>query len=236
METPPGRSDFAPGEGEVPAAEDALGDGDSSGDGLGEGVGDVIRFLRGEDDGEGEALGDGDSSGEGLGEGVGDAFRFFRGEGEGDADGDGDLFGVDVAEAVDFGDALGLGEALGFGRGEGEGVGDDFFFEETDRFFGTGVGVGSRRRFSFVPNDGSARDPTANGPAMSANPHSTATPMRQSLPLFNAPVPGGSLCSTGSQHRNSRAENFRWANAPGNRTARARAAASRRRECSGTAT
>ena len=204
IETPPERSDFAPGEGEIPAPAvgegegDALGDGDSSGDGLGEGVGDVLRFFRGEDDGEGDAFGEGDSSGDLLGDGVDDAFRLSRGEedGEGDADGDGDFFGIGEAEAVDFGEALGLGETLGLGLGEGEGVGDDFFFEEADRFFGAGVGVGSSRRFSFVPNDGSARDSNASGPAMSANPHSIVTPMLQSRPLFNAPVPAGLLCLT----------------------------------------
>ncbi len=110
--------------------------------------------------GDGEGDGVGDSSGVSVGDGLGENFFFFDDFGEGDGDGErfGFGFGVGVVSS-----SSAFGER--FGDGLRFGVGDEVAFALALRcfFFGEGVGVGSKKFLSFVPNDwSSARDKGAH--------------------------------------------------------------------------
>ena len=134
-------------------------------------------LASGVDVGEGLGVSSGDGVGVGVGDGVGELFFFpLLPEREGEA------FGVDVGEASPVGDGLGFGVGLVFAAGlvfgvavgdgdgelfrfgDGDGVGELFFFAlELVRFFGLGVGVGSKMLLILSPNDCAAARGAAGG-------------------------------------------------------------------------
>ena len=153
-----------------------LGDGES--DGLTPGVSSAPGVAIGVDKGSGDSAGDGVGDGEDLrfffgeafgeesGVGVGEDFFFFFGEAE--ALGSAFSVGVGLAELFFFffGDE---GEGDFSGLADGLGVGDfsasSFFFGAVEGvlrcFRGVGVGVGTKIFFILLPNDSSARAPSA---------------------------------------------------------------------------
>ena len=145
------------------------------------------------------AEGDGDS----LGAGVGDLFLRFR-----------SVVGVTLGDGVGeiffcFGDAL------------GDGVGVDFFAARFRCFrVGVGVGVGSRNFLIFVPNDSSAAFGATIVPKRMAAIRKTRSIVLIAETRISPRIPEGRPCLTGSRPRDFRWENFRWANARGNRPMR----------------
>jgi len=170
-----------------------LGCGVSVGVGVTLGVGVVVS--------SGEAVADGDA--DSLGSGVGDLFfRFDFVAGVGLGDGAGDVF-------------FRLGEALG------DGVGVDFFATRLRCFrVGVGVGVASRSFLIFVPKDSSAAFGATTVPKRIATARKTRNIVLIAETRISPQVPEGRLCLTGSRPRDFRVENFRWANARGNRPMR----------------
>ena len=144
-----------------------------------------------------------DRDGDSPGAGVGDLFfRFDFVAGVGLGDGGGDVF-------------FRLGEALG------DGVGIDFF-SGCFRCFrvGVGVGVGSRNFLIFVPNDSSAAFGATIVPKRMAAIRKTRSIVLIAETRISPRIPEGRPCLTGSRPRDFRWENFRWANARGNRPMR----------------
>ena len=175
------------------------------------------------------------------------AFFFVRGDGLGAGVSPG--VGAMVGFGICFGDAEGRGAAedsggalgLGVASALGEGLGASFFLGVADVFRclrGIGVGVLTKKSFTFLENDSSSSS-VARTPPTTANAAAIMIKSRNVLfiypcPKIRLPIPGGQLYSFGCPRRDSPAENFRLANGPGNPAKPVQAEASRRREYFGT--
>ena len=173
---------------------------------------------------------------------MGEIFLCFFGAGEGLASSV--STGLSLGEASGVGLTVALGEAFAFGLGDGVGVGDGFFFfaglGDGDVFFflvdvvvlrclcGVGVGVGSKIFLILSPNDSSAARFSVGATQSNASKIDNRAMDRMNR-FRRRRFPAGLLCSAGCRHQNSRAENFRSANARDNWEAPTRTTRSRRR-------
>lgn len=153
-------------------------------------------------------------------------------------------FGIGSGDVTVSGVVDGSGVALGAGVAGalGEGLGVSFFFGVADVFrclrVGIGVGVLTKKSLIFLENDSSSSSIARTG-ATTANAAAIKIKSRNVLfiyayPGIRLPIPGGQLYSFGCPRRDSPAENFRWANGPGNPAKPIRVEASRPQEYFGT--